>query len=286
MLGIVLPLISSACWGGADFLGGLLSRRLPVLTVVLGSQLVGAVSVAVLAVALREPLPQNLWLPALGGALGATGLVLFYRGLAIGTMSIVAPIAACGAVIPVLYSIATGQVPRPLVMAGLVSALVGVVLASVASGIDVDGSPNRQPRLAAAAALGAAIGFGLFLLVLGRAGLASPGSRVWLAADARAGSIPLVTLLLVATRQAAPWRGLSRRDLGGLVLIGLGDVTANTLFLFAAGAGSLAVASVLGSLYPIGTVALARVLLGERVTPIQASGAALAMLGVVLVTAG
>src|SRR5258708_39283791 len=122
-------------------------------------------------------------------------------------MSIVAPIAACGAVIPVVYSIATGQVPRPLVTAGLVSALVGVVLASFASGIEVESSPNRRPRLAAAAAVGAAVGFGLFLLILGRASLASPDSRVWLAAAARAGSIPLLTGILILTRSAPPWHG-------------------------------------------------------------------------------
>ena len=286
MLGVVLPLISSACWGGSDFLGGMLSRRLPVLTVVISSQLVGAATVLLVALALREPLPVDLWLPIVGGALGAVGLVLFYSGLAIGTMSIVAPIAACGAVVPVMYSIAAGQVPRPLVMAGLVSALAGVVLASVASGIEVESSPNRRPRMAAAAAVGAAIGFGLFLLFLGRAGAASPQSQVWLAAASRAGSIPLVAVMLVVNRTAPPWRSLSLGDLGQVAAIGIGDVSANTLFLFAAGAGSLAVAAVLGSLYPIGTVVLARVVLRERVSPVQAAGAALAMLGVVLVSAG
>jgi drug/metabolite transporter (DMT)-like permease len=286
MLGIVLPLISSACWGGADFVGGLLSRRLPVLTVVFVSQLAGATAVVILAVALREPPPTDLLLPAAGGAVGAAGLVLFYRGLAIGTMSIVAPIAACGAVIPVVFSIATGQVPRPLVLAGLVSALAGVVLASFASGIEVESSPNRRPRLAAAAAVGAALGFGFFLLLMGRASLASPESRVWLAASARAGSLPLLGLMLIATRSAPPWRGVSVRDFGGLAAIGLGDVSANTLFLFATGAGTLAVAAVLGSLYPIGTVVLARLVLGERVTRAQATGAGLAMLGVALVSAG
>jgi drug/metabolite transporter (DMT)-like permease len=286
MLGVVLPLISSACWGGADFLGGMLSRRLPVLTVVLSSQVVGAATVVLVALALREPLPADLLLPVAGGALGAVGLVLFYRGLAIGTMSIVAPVAACGAVVPVVYSIVTGQAPRPLVMAGLVSALAGVVLASFAGGIEVESSPNRQPRMAAAAAVGAAIGFGLFLLLLGRAGAASPHSQVWLAAAARAGSIPLLAALLIVSRTRPPWRSLSPADLGQVAAIGLGDVSANTLFLFAAGVGTLAVASVLGSLYPIGTVLLARLVLRERVSPVQATGAGLAMLGVALVSAG
>jgi len=141
----------------------MLSRRLPVLMVVVTSQLVGAVVVVLVALGLREPMPIDLWLPAVGGSLGAVGLVLFYSGLAIGTMSIVAPIAACGAVVPVMYSIAAGQVPRPLVMAGLVSALAGVVLASVASGIEVidldivtvDPRPLRE-----GAAISNAFGFG------------------------------------------------------------------------------------------------------------------------------
>src|SRR5258708_37098527 len=178
MLGIVLPLISSACGGGAAFVGGVLSRRLPVLTVVFASQLVGATAVVTLALALREPLPADLLPPVAGGAVGAAGLVLFYRGLAIGTMSIVAPIAACGAVIPVVFSIVSGQIPRPLVLAGLVSALAGAGLASFASGIEVESSPNRRPRLAAGAAVGAAVGVGPFLLLLRRARVLSPGSRV------------------------------------------------------------------------------------------------------------
>src|SRR5258708_35772268 len=120
----------------------------------------------------------------------------------------VAPIAACGDVIRVVSSIATGQVPRPLVTAGLVSALAGVVLASFASGIEVESSPNRRPRLAAAAAVGAAVGFGLFLLLLGRASIASPGSRVWLAAPARARSLPLLTVVPIAPRPAPPRRRL------------------------------------------------------------------------------
>jgi drug/metabolite transporter (DMT)-like permease len=88
------------------------------------------------------------------------------------------------------------------------------------------------------------------------------------------------------TRSRPPWRNLSPADLGQVAAIGFGDVSANTLFLFAAGAGTLAVASVLGSLYPIGTVLLARLVLRERVSPIQAIGAGLAMLGVALVSAG
>ena len=286
MLGVVLPLLSSACWGSADFVGGLISRRLPALTVVTVSQLAGGITVLLAAAALGEPLPTQLWLPMLGGVAGALGLVSFYSGLAVGTMSIVAPVAACGAVMPVTYSIATGQVPRPLILAGLASALAGVVLASLGSGVEVESSPDRQPRLAAAAAVGAALGFGVFLLLLGNASAGSPHSELWLAAAVRAGSLPTLAVLSVASQTPLAWHSLTRGDVGAIVAIGLADVTANVLFLFGTSAGTLAVAAVLGSLYPIMTVVLARLVLKERVGRVQGAGAALAMLGVILVSAG
>jgi drug/metabolite transporter (DMT)-like permease len=286
VLSVVLSLLSSVSWGTSDFFGGILSRRLPPLTVVLISQLCGGIVVLLLALAVAEPLPAPLWLPLVGGAVGAVGLVFFYSGLAYGTMSIVAPIAACGAVVPVGYSIAIGQVPRPLVMAGLAAALAGVVMASLGSGVESGESARRKPRLAIAAALGAAACFGIFLLCLGRASATSPHSAVWLAAGARGGSVPILLLLSVLTRAPRPGRGLRPRDLGGIAAVGLGDVTANTLFAFATSMGSLAVTSVLGSLYPIVTVVLARLVLRERVGRVQGSGAALALLGVVLVSTG
>jgi drug/metabolite transporter (DMT)-like permease len=286
MLGVVLPLLSSACWGSADFVGGLISRRLPALTVVTVSQLTGGITVVLVAAAVAEPLPAQVWLPFVGGVVGALGLVFFYSGLAAGTMSVVAPIAACGAVLPVAYSIAIGLVPRPLVTAGLASALVGVVLASLGTGVEVEGSGSRRPRRAVAAAVGAAICFGVFLLCLGRAAVSSPHSELWLAAAARAGSMPTLAVLLVASRTPPPWRNVGARDVGPIMAVGIADVTANTLFLFGSSVGSLAVASVLASLYPIATVLLARLVLKERVGRVQGMGAALAMLGVVLVSTG
>jgi drug/metabolite transporter (DMT)-like permease len=286
VLSVVLPLLSSVSWGTADFFGGILSRRLPPLTVVLFSQLCGGIVVLLLALGLAEPLPAIIWLPVAGGAVGALGLLLFYSGLAYGTMSIVAPIAACGAVLPVAYSIAIGQVPRPLVMVGLAAALVGVVMASLGTGVETERSAPRKPRQATAAALGAAFCFGIFLLTLGRASAASPHSAVWLAAAARGGSVPILLLLSLVTRVPLPGRGSRLRDLAGIAAVGLGDVTANTLFAIATSSGSLAVASVLGSLYPIITVLLARLVLKERVGRVQGTGAALALLGVVLVSSG
>jgi drug/metabolite transporter (DMT)-like permease len=285
VLSVVLALMSSLSWGTSDFFGGILSRRLPPLTVVLVSQLGGGIAVLLVALVVAEPLPANAWLPLVGGAVGSFGLLFFYSGLAYGTMSIVAPIAACGAVVPVAFSIAVGQVPRPLVMVGLAAALVGVVMASLGTGVETIGSAPLQPRRAVAAALGAALCFGIFLLCLGRASAGAPHSAVWLTAAARGGSVPIL-LLLSLVRGALPSRGLRLRELAGMGAVGLGDVSANTLFAFATSVGSLAVASVLGSLYPIVTVALARLVLKERVGRVQGTGAALALLGVVLVSTG
>jgi drug/metabolite transporter (DMT)-like permease len=286
VLSVLFALLSSVSWGTSDFFGGILSRRVPPLTVVLVSQLCGGIAVLVLALVLAQPFPTAVWLPVGGGAVGAFGLLFFYSGLAYGTMSIVAPIAACGAVVPVAYSIAVGQVPRPLVMAGLVAALLGVVMASLGTDVETAGVARRQPRRAIAAALGAAICFGIFLLSVGRASAMSPHSAVWMAAAARGGSVPILLLLGLARRTALPRPGSRLRELSGMAAVGFGDVTANTLFAVAAGAGSLAVASVLGSLYPIVTVALARLVLRERVGRVQGTGAALALLGVVLVSSG
>ena len=98
--------------------------------------------------------------------------------------------------------------------------------------------------------------------------------------------MPILLLLGLVRRTPLPRRGSRLHDLGGMAAVGLGDVTANTLFALATSAGSLAVASVLGSLYPIMTVLLARLVLKERVGRVQGSGAALALLGVVLVSSG
>ena len=197
-------------------------------------------------------------------------------------MSLVAPVAGCGVVLPVVYSLAIGQVPRPLTMAGLVSAMVGVVLASLSA---ADGAQRAQrPRAAALAAIGAAVGFGMFLLLFGRASSLEPASVLWLTLCARLASVPAVALGVLVTRAAVPWRGMSRRDFGLIALVGLGDACANTLFGIANTLGSLAVVAVLGSLYPLVTAGLARIRLGERLNARQKLGAGLAMLGIILIS--
>ena len=289
MLAVALALLSSAFWGSADFGGGLVSRRVSSAAVVLLSQAAGAIVLLLVCAVSGQPFPHDFWLALAAGVFGVLGLVLFYRALAIGKMSLVAPVAACGAVLPVIFSLATGQVPRPLTLAGLVSAMAGVVLASMTAAPGT-GEAQAHPQEAALSAIGAAVCFGLFLLLLGRAANLEPGSVLWLSLFTRLASVPALTLGLLVTRTSLPWQALDprheRRLLAMIVLVGLGDATANTLFALANTTGTLAVVAVLGSLYPLVTAGLARIRLGELLSTRQKAGAGLAMLGVVLVALG
>lgn len=280
MLGLVLALGSSLCWGVSDFLGGLQSRRLALLRVMLVTQAAGLVGMALALVIRGHPAPAfHHLLPAIGGGVaGLVALTAFYRGLAIGTMSIVAPISATGVAVPVIVGIAGGDRPAALQICGIAAAGVGVVLASR--------EPNTE-RIAAAkarASLGlalvAALGFGLFFVGL-RAGARS--DPWWAAFSARSAS----TVLLCVAAVGAPAARRGRlRDLPVLLVVGALDVGANLLFALASRHGLLSVISVLSSLYPLATVLLARAVLGERVRRIQEVGILVALTGVLLIAAG
>src|SRR3954447_14619834 len=116
MLAVALGLGSSLFWGLADFGGGLQSRRFSVIAVLLVSQAVGLAGIAVIVALSGEPEPAlaDLWPAAAGGAGGLLALSAFYRALAIGTMSIVAPISATGSAVPVIVGLATGERPGGL----------------------------------------------------------------------------------------------------------------------------------------------------------------------------
>jgi drug/metabolite transporter (DMT)-like permease len=265
-LGVALGLGSGLCWGAADFFGGLQSRRLAALAVVLWGQVAGALLLAAaLALQGRPPTAAALAWGFAAGAAGGSALLLFYRGLAEGAMSVVAPVAACGALVPVVAA-----------------AVTGVVLVSRSP--DPGQHPGGRPERVLALALGAALGFGLYL-VLVDAGTATPGaSPLWVVAGGRAGSLLLLSVIaLTGRRSRAGWPG---RRAGAVALVGVADTTANLLFALAATTGNLAVVGVLGSLYPVATVLLARVLLRERLSTGQNAGVVLALTGVGLLAAG
>jgi drug/metabolite transporter (DMT)-like permease len=312
-VGVPLGLSSGLCWGAADFFGGVQSRRLPALTVAFWSQVAGALALLLALAALRAPpgpLGAGIGWGLLGGLASGCALVLFYRGLAEGTMSVVAPVSACGAMVPVAAALLTGDQPGAVAGIGVLAAITGVVLVSrtrptprptLRPAVPGDpeapsnparaGSPGRPGRPGPAGtpgrvlvmALGSALGFGLFYVFVDAGTTGSRGAPLWVIAGARASSLLMLSMIaLVGRRSALRWPG---RRIGPVALVGIGDTGANLLFAYAAITGNLAVVGVLGSLYPVATVVLARWLLGERLSGGQNAGVVLALTGVGLLAA-
>lgn len=278
MLGPLLALTASLSWGLGDFLAGLRTRRLPVVTVLVVSQAAGFATIA-LVVAVRGTGPPDgryLAYAALAGVAGAVGLAALYQGLAVGPMSIVAPISATAAVVPVVVDLASGGRPSSVQAVGIGLAVVGVVLASRPPG---SGGVRQRAAKGVALALVAALSFGLLLTALGEA---SEGDPYWGTLTMRATSFSLLVLAALVLR---PSFALGERDLPVLLLIGVLDTAGNALFAVATTESLLSVAAVLGQLYPVVTVLLARLVLGERISRGQGIGVVSAFAGVALVTA-
>jgi drug/metabolite transporter (DMT)-like permease len=280
MFAIALGLASSVCWGLADFLGGLQSRRVPVIGVLLFSQAAGLVGIVAIVAISGEGAPsaEDMLPAALAGVGGAIALSAFYRALAIGTMSIVAPISATGAAVPVIVGVATGDRPAALQVLGIAAATAGIVLASREASDD-DGQVSAS-RLSIALALFAALGFGAFFVGMNAA---ADVSVLWALVVERSAS---TAVLLLYAAVARPRLLNARSDLPPLVLIASLDLSANGQYAVASTEGLLSVVGVLGSLYPVTTVLLARTVLGERIRRVQEIGVATALGGVVLMAAG
>jgi drug/metabolite transporter (DMT)-like permease len=285
VLAVALGLGSSLCWGLADFFGGLQSRKRAMLAVLLVSQAAALLLLLPFALALagEGPSAAAVGWAALGGSAGVVALGAFYRGLAIGTMSVVAPISATGAAVPVLVGLAEGERPGVLQVAGMVAALAGVILASRESEPAEDlGSAHRQAgRAAVGLALVAALGFGTFFVGVDRA--SATAEVPWVIVISRSCSCSLVLIAALVVRPQLPRDPAS---LGALAMVGVLDLGANGLFAIATTKGLLSVVAVLGSLYPAVTVVLARVVLAERVSRLQEIGVGLTLAGVVAISAG
>jgi drug/metabolite transporter (DMT)-like permease len=275
-----LALLASLLWGTADYLGGTASRRLPVASVLAVSQLVALLGLLPLALVLGAyDEPRGFVLPgAAAGLCGVIGLAAFYRALALGTMGVVAPVAALGVVVPVGAGLLAGESPSPLQVGGILAALVGVVLAS---GPELRGGAGALPLLLAGVA---ALGFGAVLVLLAEgSGSGGAGAVVMTLLVMRVTSVTVLSVVLVglaSTRGTA--FGVRRADLPLLVGIGVLDVGANGAFSLASQGDLISVTAVLASLYPVVTVLLARRLQAERLVGPQVPGVALALLGVVL----
>jgi drug/metabolite transporter (DMT)-like permease len=282
MLAAALALGSSLSWGLSDFLGGFQSRRHSLLAVLVLSQGFALV-VIVAAVAAGAPTGHETattaW--AVGaGMVDVAGVTAFYRALAIGTMSIVAPLSATGAVIPVLVGLASGERPRTLQVVGMALAMVGVVLAGRGAA-EPDAQARRTGRIAVLLALLAAVGFGSFFAGLDRA--EETGDVAWVLLAART---PEVLVLLAACAVRRPGLPSAPAALGAIAAIGVFDQLATLLFVLATGRELLSVVGVLAALYPAVTVLLARVVLRERLTRAQDAGVLVALAGVVALAVG
>ncbi|MGY1697808.1 EamA family transporter [Geodermatophilus sp. SYSU D00814] len=276
-MALVLALASAVVYGMADFCGGIASRRAAAATVVAISQAAGLVLVALLLPWLGgEPAGADLVWGAVAGIAGGAGLLLFYRALATGVMSVVAPVTAVSAAaLPVLAGLALGERLGAAAAVGIVLALAAVVLVSAEGGL----SSLRSARLGSVGpALAAGAGFGLFFVLLERTG--DDAGLAPLAA-ARVVSVLLVGALALGTVRSLR---VPRRVLPVVLLAGVGDMAANALYLLATQAGGqLAITGVLASLYPASTVVLAQLVLRERLAGAQRAGLAVATAAVVLI---
>ena len=289
MAAIALGFASAVVWGAADFLGGLKSRQLTVLTVMLVSQATGLVAIAIAAAARGEGPPGGDIVPwiLLSGTAGTVGLAAFYRGLAVGAMGVVAPISASAAAIPVAVGVVGGERPSALQFAGVLVAIVGVAVASYEppdrpppAERAVGGGRRARTSAGVGLALLAALGFGFFFVALDEA---SDRDLLWALLMSRTVSTCLLVAAALAVR---PRFDLTRGDARDLAAVGLLDIGANALFGAATTLGLVSIVSVLGSLYPVTTLLLARFLLGERLHATQRGGAIGALAGVALISAG
>ena len=281
-MAVILGLCAALTYGASDFLGGLVTRRTDVLGVVVWSQVTGSSLLLLVFPFVDSPSPTSetfLW-GLLAGFAGGAGVTLFYRALALGTMSVIAPITAVEAAsVPVVFGLVTGERPPALASVGVALALGAVGLVSAAP--DPDGNRVRTRSglrdSGLLHALGAGLGFGFFFIFLKEAGTEA---GLWPLVMARSGSLLLALVLGLATHR-------SLRPASGtwpmIVAAGILDVGANMFFLAASREGLLTIVAVLTSLYPASTVVLARTFLGERLARPQLAGLALAVVGVALI---
>jgi drug/metabolite transporter (DMT)-like permease len=275
---IALALGSSLVYGVSDFLGGLKSRSLPLLSVLLVSQGSALMLLAGVVVVSGDAPPPGEFLAyaALAGLAEAVGVAAFYRGLAVGVMSIVSPIAATAPVVPVVAAIALGELPGTLQSIGLTLAVAGIAIISLESHQEAS-SRDLAPSILFG--ILTALGFGGFLVAMDAA---SEGSVVWALLIARLTAVVAFSSVFLATRAQL---GVRPREVPVLILIGALIIAADSLYATASTRGLLSVVAVLSSLYPVVTIVLARYYLQERLRRPQQIGATASIAGAVLISA-
>ncbi|MGW1256506.1 EamA family transporter [Streptomyces sp. NPDC002513] len=282
----LFALATSLLWGLADFGGGLLTRRMPALTVVVVSQTVAASvlgAVVVVTGAWSEAGPR-LWFAFAAGLVGPIALLSFYKALALGPMGVVSPLATLSVAVPVGVALVLGERPGLFQAAGIAVAVTGVALAG---GPQLRGAPVQ--RQAILLTLVAALGFGTVFALIAQASTTVTGLFLALFVQRVTNVVVGGAALGAAKRrgaQALPQGDFPWRSLPALAFVGLADVAANGTYALAAQHGPVTVAAVLASLYPVVTALAARGFLRERLRAVQAAGAGLALVGTLLLATG
>ncbi|MGY5634039.1 DMT family transporter [Streptomyces sp. WAC02707] len=282
----LFALATSVLYGLADFGGGLLTRRIPALTVVVISQLISAVVLGLILATTGawSAAGPRLWFAVAAGLVGPVAMIAFYQALALGPMGVVSPLGTLGVAVPVGVGLALGERPGLVAVGGILIAVTGVVLAG---GPQLKGAPVQ--RRAVLLALVAALGFGTVFALIAEASTTIPGLFLALFVQRVTNVVTGGAALWVSVRRgspALPDTGFPWASLPALAFVGLADVAANGTYSIAAQHGPVTVAAVLASLYPVVTALAARGFLRERLQGLQAVGAGLALAGTVLLAAG
>lgn len=293
MAAVLFAALSGLSYGASDFTGALATKKNDSSLVTVAMQLVSLLSLVVILVVFTtgQFVAFDLVWGSIAGVGAALGLTTFYRALAMGPMSTAASVTALtSALLPVIAGLLLGEVPGAVTMAGIGLAIPGAVLVSVggvaARRVSIDLSP--RDRVSAVGHVGqtrvlsvlAGFGFGLFFIALSRT---SADGGLFPLIGARLASIAVLGSLLSVRRAWAP---ISRRQWPLLLVGGVLDCAANSFYLFALETGSFTWVAAISSLYPVSTVLLARVVLKEKIAPLQVFGLGLAGLALVLVAIG
>ncbi len=276
MITALLATTTSLFFGFSDFLGGLASRRESPLRITANAQAIGLVLLTVVAVVFRGALLRtDLAWGAVAGLSGGIGVAALYAGLSVGRMSVVAPVAAAlSGPIPAAVDLMRGAELRPVTLVGIALALVAVVVV----GTSAEEEESKRKASAQSILLAVAAGVGFSGSFLGFS-MTSDASGLWPLVAARVTSVMLVGMLALVLSRGLVIDPATRSATAGAALT---DAVANITMLSAIRSGPLAIASVLGSLYPAVVVVLAFAVLNERLKPMQQAGIALAMIAVVL----
>lgn len=281
MAAVPLSLLAALCWGSADFIGGVVSRRnqIPgVMLTVLGVGFLLSLSYVLLA---SEALPSShaILFAIIGGTVGSAGLTLFYLAMSLGKLGVVTPIAASGVAVPVIVGIIGGDELPTLVAVGLALTVTGIILTSIEGSEEELEEDKDGGRKVVAIALLSAVGLGSYF-VFSR--VSYEESIGWTLVFGRSIAVPVLLAFVIVRHVVMP----AGRDRGLAITGGTFDVAATAFVGLALAGGALSVVAVLSSLYPVVTIFLAFFILRERLRPIQALGALLALAGVILIASG